>query len=94
MPGVTSSLCIPKDDIANLTVFCHEVNYPFVCVPVNHFLWPLWTIEQKDYEIHTKVATTIEERLMLELAQPFGEESEPVAGLELTSTVDCVAGYK
>lgn len=94
MPGITSSLCIPNDDLKDLTKFCHEVNYPSVCVPVEHFLWPLWTVEQKDFEIEEKVALMIEQRLMLELAQPFTEESIFVSGLELTSTVDCAQGYK
>ena len=35
-----------------------------------------------------------EKRLLLELARPFGEESQFVSGLELTSDVSCLQGYK
>ena len=49
VPGVTSSVCMPKELLANRTVFCNDVNYDYVCVPVNHFLWPFWDVEEKDF---------------------------------------------
>ena len=93
-PGITSSICVPKDEVQDLTPFCHDVNYDFICVPVEHFLWPLWSIEEKDYQINKLVVDQVEQRLMLELANPMGPESIAVAGLELTSSMDCMDGYK
>lgn len=56
MPGITSSVCVPKEVVEESTEFCFEVNYPTICVPVEHFLWPLWTIDEKDFQINTLVA--------------------------------------
>ena len=56
IPGITQSMCIPKEDLKEQTPFCFDDNYEFVCVPIEHFLWPLWTIEQKDYEIQEKIS--------------------------------------
>jgi hypothetical protein len=94
IPGVTTAQCVPKEFIEDETEFCFDDNYPFVCIPVDHFLWPLWNIRQKDFKIQEEVALMTEQRLMLELARPFGDESVPVSGLELTSSVECLQGYK
>ena len=51
LPGVTSSVCVPRDDLKNDTQFCWEVNYPNICVPLKHFLWEEWTISEKDFVI-------------------------------------------
>lgn len=75
IPGVTSSVCVPRDVIANETEFCYDKNYDFICVPVLHFLWPFWTVAQKDFEVQEKVSLQVEQRLLLELARPFSQES-------------------
>ena len=56
IPGVTSSVCVPKQHIAKQTPFCFEPNYEWVCVPVTHFLWPFWNIAEKDFTVQEKVS--------------------------------------
>ena len=51
LPGVEKSICMPKDDLQNITEFCYGSNYPTICVPVKHFLWDDWTIREKDFVI-------------------------------------------
>ena len=81
VPGVTSSVCVPKDHIKNQTEFCWDVNYDYVCVPVKHFLWPNWDVSEKDFLIEEKVSLMVEQRLLLELARPMTEESAGVQDL-------------
>lgn len=94
MPGITSTICVPKEAIADQIKYCYDVNYDFVCVPVEHFLWPVWSIEEKDYQINSLVMNWVESRLLLELSNPMTSASSEVAGLELTSSVDCYDSYK
>ena len=63
-------------------------------MPVLHFLWPFWNVKEKDFQVEEKVSLMVEQRLMLELARPFTEASAGVSGLELTSKLSCLEGYK
>ena len=58
LPGVAMAMCAPKDyeELRNATKFCNDVNYSHICIPIEHFLWPTWTVERKDFEIETQVA--------------------------------------
>lgn len=49
VPGVTSAVCVPREVIKDETEFCYETNYPYVCVPLKHFLWPFWDVKEKDF---------------------------------------------
>jgi hypothetical protein len=51
-------------------------------------------IKEKDFKIEEEVTLNIEQRLLRELARPFGEESATVSGLELTSKTSCLIAYK
>ena len=91
--GVEEAKCFPKEVIANETTFCHDVNYENVCIPIDHFLWPLWTLKEKDYLIREQVSLQVEKRLLLELAEDFSN-SGSVFGMELTSDLGCLEMYK
>jgi hypothetical protein len=93
LPGVVSAICVPKEFVQEETEFCYEVNYPTVCVPVQHFLWPFWTIARKDFIIQEQVALQVEQRLILELTHPISEEAALVSDLQLTTTPSCMQGY-
>ena len=60
LPGSAMSMCAPKEYARNSTKFCHDVNYEHICIPIEHFLWPTWTVERKDFEIETQVAQYVE----------------------------------
>ena len=45
LPGTSMAMCAPKEYTSESTLFCNEVNYDFICIPIDHFLWPTWTLE-------------------------------------------------
>jgi hypothetical protein len=75
IPGVEEAKCFPSVVVANLTSFCHDVNYENICIPIDHFLWPLWTLSEKDWQIREELGIQVEQRLLLELAEDFSNST-------------------
>ncbi|CAI2383328.1 unnamed protein product [Moneuplotes crassus] len=86
---VNTAKCISSSEVITQLSFCGSDVSGDICVPLEHPLWPEWTIEKMDFEVHKFVALGAEGRIKDELST-----SPTFTGLQFTSNYKCIREYR